>query len=309
MKPISLAIVGLGKIALDQHVPSIRQGSDFDLVGVSSRNARLEGVENHETLDALLQARPDLEAVALCMPPRPRYRLARAAIEAGKHVLMEKPPGATVSEVQSLARLAAAKGVTLFTTWHSRYAAAVAQTRERLRSAEISHVDIQWKEDVRHWHPGQQWVWEPGGLGVFDPGINALSILTEILPDALYLTRSELAFPENRSTPIAAELEFSSDRDYGVRAVFDWLQTGPQTWDITVTTSTGILRLSQGGTLLSIDAVPVEIDPKPEYQALYDRFADLIRTRSSDVDLAPLQHVADAFMLGERTTVAPFHDD
>ena len=41
---------------------------------------------------------------------------------------------------------------------------------------------IIWKEDVHHWHPGQRWIWEPGGFGVFDPGINALSVLTEILP-------------------------------------------------------------------------------------------------------------------------------
>ena len=42
---------------------------------------------------------------------------------------------------------------------------------------------VTWKEDVRHWHPGQQWIWEAGGFGVFDPGINALSIVTKIMPD------------------------------------------------------------------------------------------------------------------------------
>jgi hypothetical protein len=43
-------------------------------------------------------------------------------------------------------------------------------------------VEIVWHEDVRKWHPGQQWIWEPGGFGVFDPGINALSIATRIFP-------------------------------------------------------------------------------------------------------------------------------
>jgi D-galactose 1-dehydrogenase len=43
-------------------------------------------------------------------------------------------------------------------------------------------VNVIWREDVRVWHPGQDWIWQPGGLGVFDPGINALSIITHILP-------------------------------------------------------------------------------------------------------------------------------
>jgi D-galactose 1-dehydrogenase len=54
---------------------------------------------------------------------------------------------------------------------------------------------VEWKEDVRQWHPGQQWIWQPGGLGVFDPGINALSIVTWMLPRPIFLTASELVFP------------------------------------------------------------------------------------------------------------------
>lgn len=308
MERISLAIVGLGKIATDQHVPSVATGSDFDLVATASRNNSLPGVTSFATLDQLLQARPDVQAVALCMPPAVRYDLARTALMAGKHVLMEKPPGATVSEVQSLERLAIRQNVTLFATWHSRYAAAVAQTRRHLQSAEIRSVAINWKEDVRHWHPGQAWIWEPGGLGVFDPGINALSILTEILPAPVRITQAMLEFPENRATPIAARIDFRSETGFPVEAEFDWRQTGPQTWDIQVTTAQETLTLSHGGTRLSIDGKTVEIVEKPEYEALYERFANLIHSGRQDVDLAPLQHVADAFMLGRRTVVAPFLD-
>jgi len=44
-----------------------------------------------------------------------------------------------------------------------------------------------------------------------------------------------------------------------------------------------------------------------EYPALYARMAELIRIRQSEVDLAPMVHVADALTLGRRVTVAPFH--
>src|SRR3546814_6448955 len=62
-------------------------------------------------------------------------------------------------------------------------------------------VDIVWKEDVRRWHPGQQWIWEAGGFGVLDPGINALSIATRILPRHFYLRDGLPEIPANRAAP------------------------------------------------------------------------------------------------------------
>lgn len=41
---------------------------------------------------------------------------------------------------------------------------------------------------------------------------------------------------------------------------------------------------------------------------LYKRFAELVKSGTSDVDLAPLRHVADAFMLGRRKFVEAFYD-
>ena len=100
---------------------------------------------------------------------------------------------------------------------------------------------------------GQAWIWEPGGLGVFDPGINALSILTRILPRPFFLTRAELSFPRNRAAPIAADLAFSDETGLPIRAEFDWRQTGPQTWDIRIETDAGRLTLGAGGRRLIHD--------------------------------------------------------
>ena len=92
--------------------------------------------------------------------------------------MLEKPPGATLSEVQALVELAERQNVALFASWHSREAAAVESARHWLGSRHLRKVRVSWKEDVRVWHPGQTWIWKAGGFGVFDPGINALSILT-----------------------------------------------------------------------------------------------------------------------------------
>jgi len=304
---LRVAIVGLGKIARDQHVPAIAATEGVELAAVASRNAALPDVPSFPTLKALLRDGPPVDAVALCTPPQGRYAQAEAALAAGKHVLLEKPPGATVAELAPLIAAASEARRTLFATWHSRFAAAVEPGRAFLAGRRIRDVRITWKEDVRVWHPGQQWIWQPGGFGVFDPGINALSILTHILPRPVFLTEAALDFPENRAAPIAARLRFAGSR-FEVDAEFDWRQTGPQIWDIVAETDSGTMTLSGGGRKLTVNGSVLAEGDNREYAAIYHRFRELAAAGQSDVDLNPLVQVADAFMLGRRVTVEPFMD-
>ena len=304
-EPTDIAIVGVGKIARDQHIPSIARNTAFRLAATVSRHGGVDGVANFATIDALLEG-SNAPAVALCMPPQARFEAAARAIRAGRHVLLEKPPGASVAEVAELIRLARERRVALFATWHSRFAAGVAPARAWLAGRAVKSATITWKEDVRRWHPGQDWIWEPGGLGVFDPGINALSILTEIMPMSLHVRAAELSFPENRAAPIAASLVLTDGASVEVAAAFDWRQTGPQTWTIAVETDQGRLVLADGGATLTIAGEDQLREADTEYDGIYARFARLITERTVDVDLSPLVHVADAFMLGRRLTVDPF---
>jgi len=84
--------------------------------------------------------------------------------------------------------------------------------------------------------------------------------------------------------------------DTPVRADSTFLQTGPQTWDITVETDGGTLVLREGGKRLWIGGEEVQAADDGEYPRLYRRFAELVQARASDVDLRPLQLVADAFL-------------
>ena len=302
---MKIALVGIGKIALDQHVPALAASPDWELAATVSRHGRVEGVEGFTAIHPMLEARPDIAVVSLCLPPVPRFAYAEAALKAGRHVMLEKPPGATLAEVHALEALARDRGLTLYATWHSRMAHAVAPAKAWLTDKTIRKAHITWREDVRKWHPGQDWIFEAGGTGVFDPGINALSILTEILPEPVHLTGAELEFPANRATPIGAQLRFSGN----VSADFDWRQEGPQTWDIEVETDAGHLALRMGGNVLEIDgkAAAGENTIMGEYPALYARMAELLRTGQSEVDLAPMVHVADALTLGRRIVTEAFH--
>ena len=302
---LNVALVGIGKIALDQHVPALNASPDFTLAATVSRKGSVPGVPAFTDFATFLAERPDVTVVSLCMPPAPRFDYAEAALLAGRHVMLEKPPGATLAEVHELEALAKSKGLTLYATWHSRMAHAVAPAKAWLKDKAVQEAHITWREDVRKWHPGQDWVFEPAGMGVFDPGINALSILTEILPQPVHLKKARLEFPANRQTPIAAQLTFTGQ----VTADFDWRQQGPQTWDITVETDRGQLALRMGGNVLEIDGKPAagENTIMGEYPALYARMAELIKAQESEVDLSPMTHVADALTLGERVTVENFH--
>ncbi len=303
---IRLAIVGMGKIARDQHAPALAGSPAFDLVATVDPQGGLAGVAGFASLEAMIAGGARPQAVSICTPPQVRGELARRALALGLDVLLEKPPAATLAELADLTRRADQGGAVLFAAWHSRHAPMVAEARAWLADRTVTGGRVTWREDVRRWHPGQEWLWAAGGLGVFDPAINAFSILTEILPRPPWVKAARFETPANRQTPIAAQLDLASGAA-DIAVDLDFLQTGPQTWEIALETGGGErLRLLEGGARLAIDDEPPRGAPEAEYASLYARFAALIARRASDADPAPLRLVADAFMLAETRRVGAF---
>jgi D-galactose 1-dehydrogenase len=311
MQPIRMGIVGIGKIARDQHIPRIAANPAFELVAVVSRHSTVAGVANYSDIEPMLAHTPGLDAVAICTPPQAHYAAAKRVLESGRHVLMEKPPGASLIQLDNLVRLAGTAGRSLYQTWHSQHARAVEPAARLLQQRKIRSVNITWKEDVRRWHPGQGWLWQPGGFGVFDPGMNALSILTKLIPEAVFPQAARLFVPVNCGAPIAAELELTTDSGIAISAGFDFRETGPQRWNIDIDTDTGPLRLSAGGAILTLGDQPVPPDVgslDAEYEAIYRRFGDLVARGQTDVDTRPIQLVADIFLVAKQIPVEAFTD-
>lgn len=304
----NIAIIGFGKIARDQHVPAILGNEDFHLAAtVDSHGPGMESVPHFGSLEALLDSGLAVDAVAVCTPPQVRGRIARAAIAEGLAVLLEKPPAETPGGYAELKTLAEAAEVPLFTAWHSRFAAMVSDAKAWLADKTVTGGRITWRESARKWHPGQRWLWEAGGLGVFDPGINAFSILTDLLPGPVVVTAAAFEVPENCATPIAAVLTLESG-GASIAVDLDFREEDGEVWEMALTTADGTLLLSRGGAALSIDDAPAKTAPDTEYATLYAHFADLLERGASDADSAPLGIVADAFLIARLSPTAPYHD-
>ena len=304
-----IAVVGLGKIAMDQHLPCIAKNADFKLVAGVSRHAKVDYVPCFESLGQLVKSGTSIDAVALCTPPSVRLAMAREALDAGYHVLIEKPPTPTVGEMINMIDYAKAKDRVLYVTWHSRYNKSVDEAKRLLSGKRVTKMKVTWREDVKRWHPGQEWIWEPGGFGVFDPGINALSIVTKIMPEPIFVEGAVIEVPSNKATPIAAQIKFKH-ADGGkadMTADFDWRQAGEQTWEIQIATADGMsLFLKRGGSILEVNGKQVMEAPLEEYELIYERFAGLLNRGESCTDITPLQLICDCFMLGRPVLTEAF---
>ena len=306
---LRLGLVGLGQIARNRHVPSIAASADFTLAALADPRGgdAVAGVAIAPDHRAML-ADASIDAVVICTPPAARFAIAREALLAGKHVVLEKPPAATMGEAAALAQLAAREKRVLFATWHSQYNTAVEEARRFLAGKKLASFRVDWNEDFRKYHPDQSWIWESVGLGVFDMGINALSVISRLFANPPYVRAAELRIAENHAAPLSAVLQFGSlDGDGAMEMHMDWGHTGPDQREIRIATQCGhsLELLESGGTLVIDGAVVVE-EKRAEYPMLYARFAELVQRGRSDVDLVPLQMTLDALALGRRTVLPRF---
>ncbi|MEB3235485.1 MAG: Gfo/Idh/MocA family oxidoreductase [Cyanobacteriota bacterium] len=116
--PLRVAIAGLG-FGEKVHLEALRSNPNWDPVSLwHPRADRLaqacaaHGLQGSTCFDELL-ADPSLDAVVIATPPAPRQELARAALEAGKHLMLEKPVALDAAAVADLQRLALSRGLTV----------------------------------------------------------------------------------------------------------------------------------------------------------------------------------------------------
>jgi D-galactose 1-dehydrogenase len=129
------------------------------------------------------------------------------------------------------------------------------------------------------------------------------------MPEPVLVTSADLDIPANRASPIGARLALASQDGRRWSADFDWRQKTGETWSIEIETDGGSqFLLAFGGKRLEVDGKLVAENKSEEYERIYERFDEMLKTGTSEVDDTPLRLVADAFLTGRRHTVEEFLD-
>jgi len=121
-----VAVVGAGNISA-AHIDAVSRLPNGRVTGVASRSpekartvAEKHGVRAYGSVEAAL-ADPEVDVVAVCTPSGAHLDVALPAIEAGKHVVVEKPLEVTVNRARTIVAAADAAGVTIATIFMSRF--------------------------------------------------------------------------------------------------------------------------------------------------------------------------------------------
>ncbi|MDR7129963.1 scyllo-inositol 2-dehydrogenase (NADP+) [Algoriphagus sp. 4150] len=122
-KPIKTAVIGFGSVAEKMHAPLIDVCPDLELVAsVERRTNRCEelypAVTTYRSLDAMLEA-DAAELVVITTPNEYHYPMAKRCLEAGKHVVVDKPVTIFSHEAEELNKLAEEKGL-ICSVFHNR---------------------------------------------------------------------------------------------------------------------------------------------------------------------------------------------
>jgi predicted dehydrogenase len=225
-------------------------------------------------------------------------------LNAGRHVLLEKPPTTTLGELTELQRIAEERKVVLVTSFHARHNMAVEEARRILAGRPPESILVEWREDFERWHGGQAWPWQPGGFGVFDPGINALSVLCHVLPDAGFrVEKARLRIPAEAATPSAVWMRLAWDGGAG-DVQFEWRRGGEDIWNITLRSAAanhgvdtllirGVRSLLRGGEVICSS------EEDQEYEGVYRNFRRSIAHGRSEVSLREMQMIEDAMFIAE----------
>jgi len=149
MKTIRIGVIGAGWWATFAHIPAIQTHPNAELFAVQSRErskaekiARDFRAKNACVTVPEILALKELDAVIVSSTPNVHYAQTRAALESGRHVLVEKPMTLTVDEARELVEIAAQKKVHLLVScpWH--FTAHGIEARRVIRSGALGEVKM-----------------------------------------------------------------------------------------------------------------------------------------------------------------------
>lgn len=229
-RPIGIAIAGLG-FGESVHLPAVQTSDGLNLLKFwHPRQARLEkaceehGINGESDWSKLLTT-PGLDAVIIATPPEPRFKLAQLALQAGKHLFLEKPVALNSREVSALQKLAITKGLSVAVDFEYRAVPLFIQAARLLGDGAVGKpwlVKFDWLMSSRA-NASRPWNWysetEQGGGVIGALGTHAFDLLHWLIgPPRAITGRTSISIPE-RPHPNGSDLQKVSSEDVALAQI------------------------------------------------------------------------------------------
>ena len=211
---IRVGVAGCGKIAQVRHLPEYRDHPDVIITGLYDLNrerakalAAEYGAKAYASYEDMLRDR-EVDAVSVCTANAFHADMTVQALNAGKHVLCEKPMATTLADCEKMVRAAKTNGRQLMIGQNQRLAAAHVKARELLTAGAIGRV-ITFTTSFRHGGP-ETWTVDPGANNWFfdkskaamgamaDLGIHKTDLIQFLLDQRVVEVRAKLCTLDKR---------------------------------------------------------------------------------------------------------------
>lgn len=215
--PLRIAIIGCGQFGrFVAH--ALRRCRDVRVVAACDPRSdilhdvkRQLSIPHVTTEDAAILRDPHVEAVHIATPPDSHAAIARAALRAGKHVVVEKPLALTVRDAQDLIRRAARRKRVLATSFVFRQSELFHTMRTLIQSRAFGPPRwIAIENITRRVEPPTHWFWDlkkSGGVHM-EHGVHFFDTLSYLLEEEPAETEGFLLFRKHRNAEAAATLRF-----------------------------------------------------------------------------------------------------
>lgn len=182
---INIGIIGCGKIAQKRHIPEYLENVDANLVGFYDLNqARAKEISEtfggnaFNSIEDLL-ADPSIDAVSVCTANHTHAAITIQALQAGKHVLCEKPMATKLEDCQGMVDAANKAGKVLVIGQNQRLTKTHKKARELIRNGEIGQI-IGFRTTFGHGGP-ETWSIDPGkNTWFFDKNIAVMGAMADL---------------------------------------------------------------------------------------------------------------------------------
>ena len=242
LRIVQAGIGGHGKTWLTLLQRESADGDDIDLVAVADPSpwartvAEEDGIPATQIFASLDEALrfADTDAVLVVTPPATHRAVATAALEAGKHVLIEKPLATTLEDARALASLAAERGLTLMVSQNYRFQAPVRALRRLLDGGDVGSpvaLETTFMKDSRAMWPAENFRYAMDNPLLLDMSIHHLDMLRAITGrNARSITVESWRVPDSPyqgDVSLAALIRLDGDLPVVYRG--SWASVGPQT--------------------------------------------------------------------------------